>query len=289
MFYTLQFTMTRQLARVTNPVMATANLLSFLQSNPGLRNAIISGARSLYDAGSALSFPASGATPQTQLRLSNGGRSQRRPKSRRNRTTKSARQNGPQSSPAHSLDMRPRVTVTFAVPLTTITTTGIVNQALWLGYADTTSASVYSLSGISTSQYTNLAAVFHWQEFHSVKVCYEPLAAYTTSGWVGIVTVPDPTITPSSGILTTIQAYKERPYSAAGDVKMRQEAELWIPRDEEEREAKQVTAATGITGGVRRNYGVGYVCFSANTNATSAATLVGHVMVTCDITFHGLI
>lgn len=264
-----------------DPITKTAMALAFLEKNPGIRNGLVSGAKYAYNsAASALSFPA--APRVANLMPSSSKRSK---KTRQRGRRKNGASPFSLTPPASQLDLRPRARFTFAIPITTATTTGILNSNLWLGYKDTTSFN--DLSTIST-QYTNIAKNFIYQTIHRIEVSFEPTVAYTTSGWTAGCFYPDPTVAGST-TSTTIQQYKQRPYSYAGDIKTCQSIQSWTPGDEEEREAKEVADASAASNGPRRNYGLGYVLFTVNTNATSGATFVGHIFVTLDIELHGLI
>lgn len=180
-------------------------------------------------------------------------------------------------------EFSPRMTLTFVVPLTTATTTGIINTNLWLGSSNTASSN--SLGSLST-QYSSLAASFYWQTLHKVRVEYVPLAAFTVSGTAGSAFWPDPT-TPTT-VLTTNQAIAEKPFGIFADVKS-PHSWVWSPTNEQEREAKEVSTAGGVTGPGLRNFAPGLLCFTAITNATGSATLVGNMIITVDLTFTGMI
>jgi len=227
-----------------------------------------------------LSFPT--ARVLTHLGESYGQKPKKRKKKNKNRTQ--VGYGSGLSIPGTGVAYKPRFTFKFIVPMTTATTTGNFLTNFWLGNANTVSSN--SMSSISTTQYTNIVKPFYWQTIHKLNVEFIPLAAYTVGGTAGSAYWPDPT-SPST-TLTTNQAIIEKPFGVVSDVK---ECHMWnwLPSNEQDREAKEISDASAVTGAPLRDYAPGLICLTVLTNATGGATLVGNFVITVDMTLSGLV
>lgn len=250
-------------------------MLSYLQQNPQIRQNLMSAVSTVgRQAANALGFPTGGTQTNNSFRQVT---------KRAGRKSKKTSRSGRLSHPSKGVSYTPRMEFHFVVPINTVGVTGIVNQTFWPGYADTGAGG--SMSSIST-QYANIAAIFAYQSFHSIKIKWEPYTAFTTSGWAGAQFYPDPTIGPATTI-NSAQLYTQRRYNFVTDVK-NPATMVWHPEDEQDREAKEVSAATGVTGGPRRNYSPGLIFLGATTNLIAGANLVGHMILSVDLTFSGM-
>lgn len=287
---------------------ALANLagnaaLNLVRTNPAMAEAMLNSGGQLvtYAKDSVLGFPTQGKMQvanmsKAEQSMFRNQKSRKGGRSRRSQGKRGNRQPGGRERltsqvvsdypiPQAIRQFQPRQTFVFTVPLTTLTTSGAFASNFWPGYADTSYDN--SMSSISTTQYTNLATIFRFQTFHSITIEWVPLTPYTTSGWAGIQVYPDPTIA-AVGI-NNVQLFTERDCGVVSDVKKPCKLR-WVPQTEEEREAKVTTTATGVTGAARRNFAPCNVYLSViGTNLTAAPTLVGHFVISTDITLSGLL
>jgi hypothetical protein len=270
--------------------------LASLMRSPAIQNVIRYAGNRAYNYAaslgqSELGFPAAPAMQNASSR-SLGRQVVRQGRSNRRKQKTSGRKRGRQSllpltrSPTGSAnDVRPRIQCTFVIPITTATTTGILNANFWLGFKNTTFSG--SMNSISAVQYSNLAGIFNFQKINGLTLRFEPVVAYTTSGWAGFVVYTDPSVAGAT-IISTAQQYMEKPYSYVGDIKECSPTVTWTPSDEQQREFKETGDASAATGALTRNYAPANIYYTVNTNATSGATFVGHLILVADITFHGL-
>jgi len=233
----------------------------------------------------ALSFPTTSPIPNNMVLsqiTKNSSRQSKRGRGRRS-SRKSANQGLNPSKIGNTLvprpvAYRPRITFTFILTPTS-SAGGAVSQHFWPGYKNT--GITYSMQSQS-SQYQQMAAIFNYQTLHSIRAEFQPIATYTTSGTVALSIYEDPTTTPA---LSSLQNVMQKDSAVMADIKERC-CLCWKPTDEQQKETKECADASGLTGGILRNFAPCILGIYVTSNLVSAA--VGNIIVEVDLTFTGL-
>lgn len=274
------------MALISKKAIQGLGVLSNLMRNPQSRNMLLSGAsyagRQLGEyLNTPRSFPSTGRIPggiklssQPPLRKKKKARQGRANLLNSGRTYMSTAVN--KVSRPHTF--HPRMTFTF-IASPTCTAGGNVTETFWVGNANT--ALTYSMKAVS-AQYGNIAAIYNWQTIHCVTVTFQPAVAYTAAGQVALAIYQDPTVGPA---LTNLQNVMEKESAVMTDIK--EACSLrWVPSDEQQREAKQVASATGLSGAILRDYAPAIIGIFVTSNLVSVP--IGNVIVEIDLTFSGL-
>jgi len=118
---------------------------------------------------------------------------------------------------------------------------------------------------------------------HGIKVRFIPYVAYTASGIISTCFQPDPTSVPS---FTLTQHVVEKEVFGSSDIK-ESHSWAWRPQDDQQREAKQSSDASAVSGAALRDYSPGYIGLAAFTNIVSLP--LGNLSVEIDVTFSGML
>jgi len=255
------------LSKNTNRALAA---VAFLQQNPQLRGQVLGAARGIgnqlssYFGGSpAVTFPTATSNRGISMQMLNPRRKKAKGGGQRKRRsgTRSGG-SGAMGNPQRSANLfEPRIVFKFLTPVTTATTTGISASNIFMGYHNTNFTTDFAT--MSTTQYTSLAAAFSYEKIHSIRVCFVPTVAYTTSGLISLAINEDPTISVNP---VSLQAVDERRVAATCDVKERI-CIVWTPKDEQAREAKEANTSGGTVGYGLRNYQPCSLIAYASSNA----------------------
>lgn len=179
------------------------------------------------------------------------------------------------------------------IPITTLTTTGIVGAHIGFCYKSAltaASAGNFDIGQVGTV-FAGLCNIYQYVTYKRAKVTYIPQVASTTAGslaicfesnFANLVSVPNSYISAverRNGVLT--------------DVKLPC-VFVWTPDNEQEREAKLTNDSSGSsfsagTAGNIRAYMPGALKYYTSTNLTSSATTIGQFMIEMDVVFSELI